>query len=100
MGEGFTTNAKGSKKFTGKSDSITLSGEDSIIGKYLQLNNKAGEQAACCLIELSEHTSISKTKKKNKNKKDGKSKNGDKNKNKNGDKKKRDGESETEGDDE
>ena len=92
MGEGFTTNAKGSKKFTGKSDSITLSGEDSIIGKYLQLNNKAGEQAACCLIELSEHTSISKTKKKNKNKKDGKSKNGDK--------KKRDGESETEGDDE
>ena len=94
MGEGFTTNAKGSKKFTGKSDSITLSGEDSIIGKYLQLNNKAGEQAACCLIELSEHTSISKTKKKNKNKnkKDGK--------NKNGDKKKRDGESETEGDDE
>ena len=53
MGDGFTTDAAGNGGFHNAFDTISLSGENSIVGKYLQVNNSSG-QAACCLIELQE----------------------------------------------
>ena len=51
IGDGFTTDADGKGKMRGKFDSVSLSGDDSIIGKYLQLSDSGDNEVACCLVE-------------------------------------------------
>ena len=42
LDEGFTSDANGFGKLRSKFDNLTLTGEDSIVGKYLQLSNTNG----------------------------------------------------------
>ena len=54
IGEGFTTDASGKGGFHGEFDTISLTGDDSIVGKYLQLSDSQSAEQSCCLVELSE----------------------------------------------
>ena len=54
LGDGFMTDAAGLGGFHNAFDTISLTGENSIVGKYLQLNDSDGSQVACCLVEIQE----------------------------------------------
>ena len=51
--EHFETNMSGFGGVTHTVENLSLFGEDSIVGKYVQLNHMDG-QAACCLIKTDE----------------------------------------------
>ena len=72
IGEGFTTDASGKGGFHNQFDTISLTGENSIVGKYLQLSDSQGAEQSCCLVELSEKKSKKKGKKGGKGRKGGK----------------------------
>ena len=54
LGDDFMTDAAGFGGFHNAFDTISLTGENSIVGKYLQLNDSDGSQVACCLVEIQE----------------------------------------------
>ena len=54
IGDGMTTDAKGRARSYNSFSTISLSGDNSVIGKYLQLSDSNDSEVACCLIEESE----------------------------------------------
>ena len=80
IGEGFTTDASGKGGFRGEFDTISLTGDNSIVGKYLQLSGSSSGEQSCCLVELSEKKGKKGKKGGKKGKKGGRGKKGGKGK--------------------
>ena len=64
-GTTFSSNKRGRAQLKGKMNDISLRGEDSIIGKWLQLTDMSGNMVGCCEIEeASDNDSVDETIKK------------------------------------